>query len=334
MSGENLFERDLSKMDYMQLAEWLSACYDEVGAIRDEHKNDTDYFTYLKRFTDAWERHYEQNKGLYRSKKFKLARLFTTYKGRVHLKVHYGKGRKNIQEIPFDSYSNFRANEWVVWKTDKPKKEIEEAVSAAYQSILNVFLPENIHRYKILLHEVVAQQAFTKFDFTVKAEKNEKQFKAMSYQQFKAVCENDDTYKLITERHDRRSNYNDALEACGVTTTTYHDFHGPLTCHKEFDKKFFINLAFALALPYQSMVRLLAYNGYTLNSVGREFDDICKRAFKMGYSRKLTIEVIKMKNAEIKPRDEEHKVKDVPYNLIPNLEKIHSGKKKTTLSKG
>ena len=329
MSSVNLFEQDLSKMDYMQLAEWLTACYDEAEAIRDENPSDEDYFAYLKRFTDAWERHYEQNKGLYRSKKFKMARLFTTYKDRVHLKVHYGKGRKAIQEIPFDSYSNFRASEWVIWKTDKPKKEIEEDVSEAYQSILNVFLPENIHKYKILLHEVVAQQAFTKFDFTVKAEKDEKQFKAMSYQQFKAVCESDDTYKLITERHDRRSNYNDALEACGVTTTTYHDFQGIRTCHKEFDKKFFINLAFALALPYQSMVRLLAYNGYTLNSVGREFDNICKRAFMMGYSRKLTMEVIKMKNAEITPKDENDKVKDVPYNLIPNLDKIPSGKKKT-----
>lgn len=49
----------------------------------------------------------------------------------------------------------------------------------------------------------------------------------------------------------------------------------------------------------------------------------------MGYSRKLTMEVIKMKNAEITPKDENDKVKDVPYNLIPNLDKITSGKKKT-----
>ena len=69
------------------------------------------------------------------------------------------------------------------------------------------------------------------------------------------------------------------------------------------------------------MVRLLAYNGYTLNSVGREFNDICKQAFKMGYSRKLTIEIIKMKNAELA-------LKKTPYNAVPNLEKTTSGKTK------
>ena len=64
MSSANLFEQDLSKMDYMQLAEWLTACYEEAEAIRDENPSDEDYFAYLKRFTDAWERLYEQNKGL------------------------------------------------------------------------------------------------------------------------------------------------------------------------------------------------------------------------------------------------------------------------------
>ena len=61
MSEGNLFEQDLSKMDYMQLAGWLTACYEEVEIIRDENKNDEDYFLYLGRFIDAWEHHYEQN---------------------------------------------------------------------------------------------------------------------------------------------------------------------------------------------------------------------------------------------------------------------------------
>ena len=129
-------------------------------------------------------------------------------------------------------------------------------------------------------------------------------------------------YTIKTEKHKKRSNYNDALDACGVTSTTYHDFHGERTWHRDFDKKFFINLAFALALPYQSVVKLLGYNGYTLSSEGRVFDEICKAAFRLGFSRELTIEVIKMKNAELA-------LKSIPFNPVPNLEKITSGKRKT-----
>ena len=59
-----------------------------------------------------------------------------------------------------------------------------------------------------------------------------------------------------------------------------------------------------------------------MNSVGREFDEICKRAFRLGYSQKLTIEVIKMKNAELAKSS-------LPFNPVPNLEKATSGKRKT-----
>lgn len=321
MSGENLFEQDLSKINYMQLAEWLDACYEEVEIIRDENKNDEDYFLYLNRFIGAWEQHYEQNKGLYRSKKFKMARIFTTYRGRANLKVDYGKGRKSIETIPYDTYENIHSSQSVFWKPEV-FEIIEQDVSDAYENILNVFKPENISKYKELLHKVVSEQAFADIDIKVRAENEKgKKLTEMTYSQFVAVCEKTDTYAIKKEKHPRRSNYNDALDACGVTSSVYHDFRGVRTCHRDFDKKFFINLAFALALPYQSMVRLLAYNGYTLNSVGREFDEICKKAFKFGFSRKLTIEVIKMKNAELAKSS-------LPFNPVSNIEKVSSGKRK------
>ena len=83
-------------------------------------------------------------------------------------------------------------------------------------------------------------------------------------------------------------------------------------------------MGFALALPYESMVKLLAYNGYTWDSVGREFDDICKQAFRLGFSRKLTNELLKKRNAELK----EEKPKDSSkFNPMPTLDKITSGKR-------
>ena len=321
MSEVNPFEVDLSKINYMQLAEWLVSCYSEVEKMQDESESEEQYFERLALFEKAWEQHYEQNTKLYRSKKFALARIFITYKNRLKLKVDYGKGRTSIETIPCDTYSSMLANDYVIWKSDAAEI-IEQNVSAAYQKILDVFNPENRTSYKAKLHEIVSEQAFMDINIKVRAEKDKKKFKAMSYKEFIAVCEKDGTYELKTEKHEKRSNYNAALDDCGVASTTYHEFQGDRTCHKDFDKKFFVNLAFALALPYQCVAKLLAYNGYTLNSVGREFDEICKRAFRLGYSQKLTIEVIKMKNAELAKSS-------LPFNPVPNLEKATSGKRKT-----
>lgn len=326
MSGENLFEQDLSKMDYMQLAGWLTACYEEVEIIRDENPNDEDYFLYLNRFIDAWEHHYEQNKGLYSSDKFKKARLFITYRNRAYLKVDYGKGRNSIQTIPYDTYENIHASQFTVWKPEVFEM-IEQDVSVAYKKILSIFNPENVGLYKGILHEVVSEQIFTKIDIKVRAiNEKGKKLTEMTYREFLAVCEKNDTYQIIPEKHERRSNYNAALDACGATSSTYHDFRVRRTSHKDFDKKFFINLGFALALPYESMVKLLAYNGYTWDSVGREFDDICKQAFRLGFSRKLTNELLKKRNKELED-DRNDARETTQFNPMPTLDKSTSGKR-------
>lgn len=317
----NPFEQDISQLDYMQLAEWLIACHSEI--LRDNYQSENDFYHNLGLFCEAWERHYEQNKKIYQSKKFAKARIFATYRNRVKLKIDYGKGRTSIESIPYDTYSNIHAIQWITNKTDA-LEIIEQEVSDEYQKIVDVFKPQNKSKYKILLHEVISDQAFADIEIKVRTE-NEKGKKVteMTYREFLAVCEKNDTYTIKTEKHKKRSNYNAALDACGVTSTTYHDFHGERTCHRDFDKKFFINLAFALALSYQSVVKLLMYNGYTLCSEGRVFDEICKKAFRLGFSRELTIEVIKMKNAELAKSS-------LPFNPVSNIEKVSSGKRKKT----
>ena len=326
MSSANLFEQDLSKMDYMQLAEWLTACYEEAEAIRDENPNDENYFAYLKRFTDAWKRHYEQNKGLYSSKRFKMARFFTTYRNRTYLKVDYGKGRKSIQTIPYDTYENIHASQFTVWKPEV-FEIIEQDVSVTYEKILSIFKPENVGRYKEILHEVISEQIFTEIDIKVRVENEKgKKIREMTYKEFLDVCEKNDTYTIKPEKHERKSNYNAALDACGATSSTYHDFRVRRTSHKDFDKKFFINLGYALALPYESMVKLLAYNGYTWDSF-REFDDICKQAFRLGLSRKLANELLKKRNKELE-EDPKDARETTQFNAMPTLDKGTSGKRK------
>jgi len=61
---------------------------------------------------------------------------------------------------------------------------------------------------------------------------------------------------------------------------------------KEFDKKMFVNLALALALNCKNAERLLKYNGYSLNSVKRQFDEVWSKAFAIGFSREMAIALV------------------------------------------
>jgi hypothetical protein len=90
-------------------------------------------------------------------------------------------------------------------------------------------------------------------------------------------------------------------------------------CEKEFDKKMFVNIAFALALTFSNAEKLLNYNGYTLNSVERQFDVVCSKAVKIGFSREMVIALIDKRNEELKE-------KNMKYNLIPNITKINRNK--------
>jgi len=105
-----------------------------------------------------------------------------------------------------------------------------------------------------------------------------------------------------------------ALESFGVARTVYSDFVSYNNCEKDYDKKMFVNLSFALGLSYDLAEQLMNLNGYTLNSRGRTFDKICSRALRCGYSREMTIALIDNENAVLAK-------KYSPFTPIPNLTK-------------
>ena len=76
-----------------------------------------------------------------------------------------------------------------------------------------------------------------------------------------------------------------------------------------FDKKLFVNIAFLLGLNYSCAEKLLNYNGYTFEDSSRQFDIICSKAFKIGFSRQMTIDLIQKRNNEL-------------LKLIGNLNKV------------
>ncbi|HHY29067.1 MAG TPA: hypothetical protein GX523_20425, partial [Desulfitobacterium dehalogenans] len=301
-----LFEQDLSKMNYMQLAEWLVACRTTVQ--REAYDTHDAYITAMELFCLEWEDHYKQNTKVYKSEKFKKARVFTTYSDRASIKIDFGKG---IERLPYDTYSSIISDNSSIWG-EKALPQLERDFNELYKEILNVFAPDNRRCYKELLHDVIAKQRFCQIEVLVRAEKDDKKFKAMTYKEFLEVCHSDRTYKVITDRRSVQKNFNAALDMLGVSSSTYHEFQGERTSQKDFDKKFFVNLAFALALPYPEAERLLCYNGYTLQSEGRIFDEICRKAFTIGFSRDMAIALIDKKNTDFSKNA-------LPYAPVPNL---------------
>ena len=80
----------------------------------------------------------------------------------------------------------------------------------------------------------------------------------------------------------------------------------------------FVNMAFILGLNYDGAEKLLNLNGYTFESVGRQFDVICRKAFKIGFSRDMTIALIEKRNRELKDSLKKSSSKK-KCSLIPNL---------------
>ena len=109
------------------------------------------------------------------------------------------------------------------------------------------------------------------------------------------------------------------LKSFDISKPLYNEFVSYNLCEKEFDKKMFVNLSFALALTFSNAEKLLNYNGYTLNSVERQFDVVCSKAFKIGFSREMVIALIDKRNEELKE-------KNMKYNLIPNITKNSKAK--------
>lgn len=103
-----------------------------------------------------------------------------------------------------------------------------------------------------------------------------------------------------------------ALKEFGISKSVYNDWRSEAYCEKDFGKKMFVNMAFILGLNYENAEKLLNLNGYTFESVGRQFDEICRKAFKIGFSRDMTIALIEKRNRELAKSN-------IKFALIPNL---------------
>ena len=299
-----LFEQNLSEMNYMQTADWIVACRSFIQ--REHYDSYEQYSDILELFCDEWEEHYKQNTSFYKSEKFKKALYYISFKNRTTLIFDYGEGK---EKMPIPTYANMQS---IFFERGKAITEIKRSFSDDYDNILAIFADENKEKYKVLLHKVISEQQFNELDIQARVLKDGRRLKTTSYNDLLKELEDGRNYELDYTRRVRQRNYNAALENCGIRKSIYSDWQNERKCEKDIDKKFFVNLAFALALPLREAERLFNYNGYTVASKIRQFDIICEKAFRIGFSREMAIALIDKKNIEFASSP-------LKYIPVPNL---------------
>lgn len=139
----------------------------------------------------------------------------------------------------------------------------------------------NNENFKTKLNELISGFYFNKTTSRIRVIKDNKWFQCPSYKEFLKECEKIDNYELIVEPKNSYSSYLNALEDYDIPKTTYTDYMSPIKTEKAYDKKFFINLAFVLSLPYAFAKNLLYYNGFSFKDSVKHFDIICERSLKI-----------------------------------------------------
>lgn len=299
-----LFSVDLSKINYKEIAEWIIECRNHIKS--ETYDNKEDYFIDLEAFCDEWEKHAEANSKIYKSDKYKKALVYISFREMISFHFDYGNGKEEIN--PF--LHNFNAS---IFASDKIEKELTQQFNRYYDKLLKIFEQDTpTDNYKIALHEIVLNQRFNELKVYTRVFVNNKWLKEASFESFLSRCEKIREYEIEFKERDTKNSYVEALKEYGITKTVYNEFISNNKCEQEFGKKMFINLAFALALPFTLADKLLTYNGYSLKGSNRFFDIICSKALFVGFSREITIDLINKKNLEL---SKAHKT----YKGIPNL---------------
>lgn len=154
--------------------------------------------------------------------------------------------------------------------------------------------------FKVRLNELICNFYFYKYNSRIRVFIDDKWFKTATYKDFLNKCEKNENYTIKPENKKSYGSYLKALESYGISKTIYLDYMSVDKAEKAFDKKIFINLAFALSLPLRYAEDLLYYNGFSIIDSIKTFDTICETAFRIGFGRDYVIALIDKYNADMK----------------------------------
>lgn len=293
-----LFELDIKSMNYMELADWLIECRTLIK--RENYDTYENYIDAVAGFCEEWEAFYQQHEATYgrnsvfHSEKFKKALLFSQLKNRYQIQLDFGE---DIMDCSIDEIKNLGQSIFV----QPTIKEIQQDFDSMYIYIHNIIKTED--GFKERLHDIISSQLFNMLRIRVRAFKdNGKQIKASSYKEALELCEKESQYTLTFDKKTKKVGYYKAFSEYNISISVYADYISPNNCEQEFNKKLFINLAFILCLGKTDAEKFLNYNGHTITHKTRQFDVICEKAFRIGFSREYVIALIDKFNHELKAR--------------------------------
>lgn len=304
----NPFEVELKELNYLDIADWLT--YLRTLVKREAFDTNDQYYEELELLVQDWKMHYASHQADYKTVKFRKALLVCQIKENINFEIDYGLGK---EPFSIDTYQSVLQGS--IFKDRlKVEDDFQVVVDTMLSDIEAIFKAENVSNYKNLLHEVVSSQRFNWFTTTYRILSDGIVVSAKSY---KELLDKIDGCKFETKRVKRvkKKSYKEALLEFDISNSSYNEFTNSFRCEKHFDKKLFVNLSFVLALPYEWAERLLQYNGYTLKSNGRIFDEVMSITFKLGLSREMAISLIDKKNQDL---DRLSKGNFIP---VPNIAK-------------
>lgn len=298
-----LFETKSLGKGIWSTAKWIMAARNLIR--REDFDTYEAYTGAVAELCAEWEQHYHANSALYENSDIFYSALILSaysdvYSCGIDCRSHYGTfthllpltDAEGIDAFPFERKSIIA--------------QMRETFSGRLQEQKECFSPNNATSYKMLLDDMIKRR-FYDWEIAVTPYSENGRIDANTLEEFLALCGN--RYKIDSSNiFVKKRSYIEGIEKWGISKTLYNDFCSFSNSEKDFDRKFFINMAFMLGLSYPHAETLLNYNGYSMERSERVFDKICRTALKCGFSREMTIALIEKYN-------QDHS------NPVPNLTK-------------
>ena len=298
----NVFDVDLKSMSSIEIRRWLKDCRNLIKSTDYEHR--ADYLQAVKNFTDDWYQHYLDNQKIYGDYKFKRALLSLALPELVIKTIIDGK-KVIVPPMKFETIQNH--NPFAKTLEQEEDEHIKDNIKNYYEEISKCFKANNLENYKSDLDRIIRECLIDSVSFQLKVYQGKKVIKFNSFDELIKEIENLGNYrtetkstpKLLTPTKCIKTGYQNLLLQNGISKTVYNDFQSEDFCEQDFGKKMFVNIGFMLELPFDMLNTLLSFNGYSIDKSGKVFDKIVDRAFKIGFGRKLTIDLIDYYNGKL-----------------------------------
>jgi predicted CopG family antitoxin len=282
------FEEDIRDHNIFQLAGFILRCRTEIQKSLNLYSNDSScesmkaYEDVVTLLCQSWEHHSEVYSDIYESNKYKKALLWMSLqKSKYILKTKV----KNfdISDIVYelliekdDSSSSFS-------NLISDIHKIENKRISSYEQLITTALKSDDYRKEV--GKIISMERYKEnvHSITVTTDYNIENIDV------KNLLKHTERYEIALEGIEPKqkqysvvSILNDLLSS-GITKQTYYDYiNGDV---KDFDKKFFVNLAFFLYLSLPLVNKLFENDGYNIKNSKRLQDKILMKCYRIGFSR-------------------------------------------------